>query len=146
MTRDGTAADIPAIVDMAREFWKHTMYTEEFDGEHVAFMTGLALDHGLLAVLEIDGRLEGFTAGISGPLLGNASTKTATEIAWWVNPDARKGRHSLDLLRHIERQAKAVGVKYWTMVSMQSSAPDVAERIYLRHGYKHSETSFTRIL
>jgi N-acetylglutamate synthase-like GNAT family acetyltransferase len=146
MTRDGTEADIPAIVDMAREFWKHTMYDEEFDAEHVAGMTHYALSQGLLAVLEVDGVVAGFTAGICGPILGNSKVLQGTEIAWWINPDARKGRQSVELLHHIEAQAKAIGVKYWNMISMESSAPHVAERIYLRHGYTHSETSYTRIL
>lgn len=146
MTRDGTEADIPAVIEMAREFWQHTMYTEDFDAEQVEFMTRLALSQGLLAVLEVEGKVEGFTAGISGPLLANGATLVATEIAWWVNPAARRGRHSLDLLNHIEAQAKAAGVKYWTMVTMQSCAPEVASRIYLSRGYKHSETSYTRIL
>lgn len=146
MTRDGTEADIPTIVEMARQFWKHTMYDEAFDAEHVTGMTRYALDQGLLAVLDVDGRVEGFTAGVYGPILGNAKVLQGTELAWWINPEHRKGHHSVDLMRHIERQAKAIGVKYWNMISMQSSAPHVAERIYLRNGYTHSETSFTRIL
>lgn len=146
MTRDGVEADIPVIVEMAREFWRHTMYDEDFNAEHVAGMARYAMGQGLLAVLEIDGVVEGFTAGISGPILGNPDVLQGTEIAWWVNPAARRGRHSLDLLHHIENQARAQGVKYWNMISMQSCAPEVANRIYESQGYTHSETSFTRIL
>lgn len=146
MTRDGEERDIPTIVDMAREFWKQTMYDEDYDGEHVAAMARYAMGQGLLAVLEIEGKVEGFTAGIAGPILGNPNVLQGTEIAWWVNPESRRGRHSLDLLHHIENQARAQGVKYWNMISMESCAPHVAERIYVSQGYTHSETSYTRVL
>lgn len=146
MVRDGTAEDLPAVVEMAREFWKHTMYDEPYDQDHVHMMASMALDHGLLAILEVDGKVEGFTAGVRGPLLGCASVQTGTEIAWWVNPESRKGRNGLALMKHIEDQAKAQGVKYWTMIVMESCQPEVGEAIYRRMGYQKSETSFTRIL
>lgn len=146
MTRDGEERDIAAVVDMAREFWRHTMYEEDFNGEHVGAMARYAMGQGLLAVLEVDGKVEGFTAGIAGPILGNPDVLQGTEIAWWINPDARRGRHGLDLLHHIEGQARSIGVKYWNMISMESCAPQVAERIYISQGYERSETSFTRVL
>ncbi len=146
MTRDGTENDLVAVVEMSREFWGHTMYEEPFDPEHVRFMANLALEQGLLAMLEVDGQVQGFTAGVRGPLLGNAAVQTGTEIAWWVNPEARRGRHGIDLVKHIERMAKAAGVKYWNMIVMESCSPEVGATIYERLGYAKSETSYTRIL
>jgi hypothetical protein len=146
MVRDGTIEDIPMVVLMAREFWKMTRYDDEFDQSHVFGMAVMALEHGLLAILEIDGVVEGFTAGVKGPLLGNASVLSGTEIAWWVNPGARKGRNGLELMNHIEGMAKAQGVKYWNMIVMESCMPEVGSAIYLRQGYQKSETSFTRVL
>lgn len=146
MVRDGRIEDLPMVVLMAREFWGMTLYEDDFDPDHVFVMANMALDQGLLAILEIDGEIEGFTAGIKGPLLGNASVLTGTEIAWWVNPRARKGRNGLELMKHIEGMAKSQGVKYWNMIVMESCMPEVGSAIYLRQGYKKSETSFTRIL
>lgn len=146
MVRDGTVEDLAQVVLMAREFWKMTQYDEPFDSDHVFDVTISALNQGLLAILEVDGRIEGFTAGVKGPLLGNASVLSGTEIAWWVNPEARKGRNGLRLKTHIEAMAKAQGVKYWNMIAMESCSPEVAAKIYLSSGYQKSETSFTRIL
>lgn len=146
MVRDGTADDLDAVVMMAEEFWRHTMYDEPFDHEHVRCMAAMALDHGLLAMLEIDGKVEGFTAGVKGPLLGNASVLTGTEIAWWVNPEARKGRNGIALMKHIEGMAKQQGIKYWNMIVMQSCQPEVGAAIYEAMGYTKSEISYTRIL
>lgn len=146
MVRDGKSEDLGAVVEMAREFWKHTRYDEAFDADYVEFMTGMALEHGLLAILEIDGVIEGFTAGLKAPLLANASVLNGTEIAWWVNPGARKGRNGIALMQHIEKMAKAQGVKYWNMIVMESCQPEVGAAIYERHGYQKSETSYTRVL
>lgn len=146
MVRDGTIEDVPAAVEMAREFWKHTRYDEPFDPDYVAFMTEMALDHGLLAILEIDGVVEGFVAGLKSPLLASANVLGGTEIAWWVNPSARKGGNGIALMQHIERMAKAQGVKYWNMIVMESCQPEVGAAIYKRLGYEKSETSYTRVL
>jgi GNAT superfamily N-acetyltransferase len=146
MVRDGCSNDLPAVVQMAREFWRHTRYDEEFDADYVEFMSSMALEHGLLAILEIDGVIEGFTAGLKAPLLACANVLNGTEIAWWVNPAARKGRNGIALMQHIEKMAKAQGVKYWNMIVMESCQPEVGAAIYKRLGYEKSETSYTRIL
>lgn len=146
MVRDGNTNDLPAVVEMAREFWKHTRYDEDFDPDYVEFMAATALDHGLLAVLEISGIAEGFVAGLKCPLLGNASVLGGTEIAWWVNPAARKGHNGIALMKHIEAMAKAQGVKYWNMIVMESCQPEVGAAIYESLGYEKSETSYTRVL
>lgn len=146
MVRDGTAADLPAVVVMAREFWKHTRYDEPFDPDYVEYMSDLALQHGLLAILEMDGVVEGFTAGLKSPLLACHAVLSGTEIAYWVNPAARKGRNGIALIRHIEGMARTQGIKYWNMVAMESSMPEMVARIYGALGYEKSETSYTRIL
>lgn len=146
MVRDGNKDDLPAVVEMAREFWQHTMYNEPFDADYVEFMASMAVDHGLLAILELDGVTEGFVAGLKSPLLACADVLSGTEIAWWVNPSARKGRNGIALMQHIEQMAKAQGIKYWNMIVMESCQPEVGAAIYERLGYKKSETSYTRVL
>lgn len=146
MVRDGNKDDLPAVVEMAREFWRHTMYDEVYDADYVGYMASLAVDHGLLAILEVDGVIEGFTAGLKSPLLACSTVLSGTEIAWWVNPSARKGRNGIALMQHIEKMARAQGVKYWNMIVMESCQPEVGSAIYKRLGYKKSETSYTRIL
>lgn len=146
MVRDGTLDDLPAVVDMAREFWKHTRYDEDFDADYVEHLTRTALNHGLLAVLEVDGAPNGFVAGLKMPLLANSSVLCGTEIALWINPYARKGRNGIALIKHIENMAKSEGIKYWNMIVMESCQPEVGSSIYKRLGYEKSETSYTRIL
>lgn len=146
MIREAQVSDFPAIVDLSREFWAHTMFEEPFDPEHTQKMVDLAYDHNLLAVLEVDYQVVGFVAGISSFLLGSTQAKCGTELAWWVSPAHRGGRNGIALLNFIEQLAAKNGIKYWTMVSMESSMPEKVGRMYEKMGYSKSETSYTKVL
>lgn len=146
MIRRGLHCDFPEVVELARHFWKETIYEEPFCAESVRNMVALAHAQGLLAVLEEDAGIVGFVAGCKGALLGNASVTTGTELAWWVEPEHRKGRQGIELMKFIETLAREQGIKYWNMVSMQSSSPEVANRIYERLGYQKTETSYSKVL
>lgn len=147
MIRRGIEADIDQIVELAREFWKHTLFDDEFCPDTVYAMSQTCIkDHQLMAVLEIDGKLQGFACGVKGPLLANSEILCGTEIAWWVDEKHRKGRNGISLLKELERQAQQAGIKYWTMGFMESSMPDIVEGIYIRMGYNKSETLFTKVI
>tara|TARA_R110002153_G_scaffold191269_1_gene344221 strand:+ start:892 stop:1335 length:444 start_codon:yes stop_codon:yes gene_type:complete len=146
MIRDGKPEDIPDIVRMAEDFWQHTAYEESFDAETVEGMALYCIDSGLMAVLEIAGKVCGFCCGVKGPLLANKNIFTGSEIAWWVDKDHRGGRNSIGLLKGIEQRAKAAGCKYWHMMFMESSMPETVERIYRKMGYSKVETSYMKRL
>lgn len=146
MIRAGHNGDIPAIVDMAEEFWSHTIYEEPYCSDTTEAMLAQSIEQGMLSVLVVNGLLVGFACGIYAPLLGNGSVLTGTELAWWVDPEHRKGRNGIGLLIHLENQAKDAGVKYWNMVYMESSMPQEIKGIYERLGYKRTETTYTRTL
>lgn len=146
MIRDALETDFDEILDCCEQFWSHTIYDEEFERDHVRSMVQMCFDCGLLAVIDVNGKIEGFLASFCGPLIGTSKVLTASELAWWVNPDFRGGYLSIKLLKHLEKKAKSIGVKYWNMVSMNSSNPLLVNSLYERMGYKHTETSYTRIL
>jgi len=145
MIRVGTAEDLPRILEMSAMFWKETMYKEAFDADHSVGILQMAIDQGLMAVLDIDG-VQGFVAGIKSPLLASLEALQGTEIAWWVNPEFRSGKNGINLMLFIEELAKDQGIKYWNMISMESSNPDVANGIYDKLGYIKSETSWTKVI
>jgi GNAT superfamily N-acetyltransferase len=144
--RKATEADIPYVTVLGEEFWSTTAFEEESDTTSIYNAAKECFRQGLLAVLEEDGEVVGFVAGLAHPLLGNNKVKAGGELAYYIDPDFRKGRGAIELMKQIETQAKDIGVKYWTMVSMECSHPEVAESIYTRLGYNKFETSFTRIL
>lgn len=146
MVRDGKLYDIEKVAVMAGEFWKHTLYTEPFDATHVKDMATMAMNQGLLAILEVGGEVVGFCAALRFPLLGNATVMQATEIAWWVNPEARKGHNGIALMRFMESRCREQGIRYLNMIVMETCQPEVGSAIYMARGYVKSETSFTRVL
>lgn len=145
MIRRGLYCDLDDIVRLARDFWSHTIYDEPFDSQLVRDIAAQCIDNNLMAVLDLDG-VVGFTCAVKGPLLACSSVFTATEIAWWIDPEYRKGRYGIELMKFIESLAKEQGVKYFNMISMESCSPEVAERIYQCSGYHKTETSHTKVL
>lgn len=146
MIRNGTESDIPRIVEMASEFWAHTIYEEPACGESIASMAKFCIGQGLMAVLEINDKVSGFCCGVRGPVLGNNSSAAGTEIAWWIDPEHRAGSNGIKLLKYTEDLARAAGVKYWNMAYMESSMPDHIKSIYEKLGYKKTEVIYSRVL
>lgn len=145
MIRSATEDDFQSILDMSAKFWLETQFDEPFEPDHTVKMVRMAYDHGLLAVVDIDGERVGFCAGIKSFILGSTKALCATELAWWLNPEYRGGKNGVALLLFMEELVKEQGIKYWTMVSMQSSMPEQVGKMYERMGYIHSETCYTKV-
>lgn len=146
MIRSGFESDVTQIVTMAEEFWSHAGYDEEYCPDTTKDFLEVSLSQGLLSVLEIDGKLQGFACGIKSGLLGNINVCSGTELAWWVNPSHRSGRNGIGLLKHLEELAKMAGVKYWNMAFMESSMPKEVESIYKKLGYTKKETIYQKVI
>ena len=146
MIRAGETRDIEYILGMACEFWEHTAYSEPACSDTIRDMIELCINEHLMSVIDLDGELIGFAAGITGPLLGNRSALTGTELAWWVDTNHRKGSNGVKLLKHIEAAAKAAGVKYWTMAYMESSMPETIKCLYEKMGYTQIEVVYQKTL
>lgn len=144
MIREATSKDYFAILALAEKFWQDTEYDEDFDPAHVLDYIKLAGNCGLLAVVDVDGKVVGFIAGVVSPLLGNRNALIAAELAYYVEPEYR-GR-GVRLLSFYERLVKAKGIKYNSMMSLQSSKPEAANEIYRRFGYHHTETTFLKVM
>lgn len=146
MIRLATEEDFPAIIELCREFWMHTQFSEDFDADHCLGMVELSHSHGLLAVLVVGDAVQGFCAAVKSFLLASTQAMTATELAWWVNPNHRGGKNGVVLLQFMEQLAKDQGIKYWNMASMESSMPETVNRMYERLGYTKSETVYTKVI
>jgi N-acetylglutamate synthase-like GNAT family acetyltransferase len=143
MIRKADCSDFDAILDLSEEFWESTIYIEKFDRDHTRAMVEIAYECGLLAVIDLDG-VVGFCAAVKAPILGSPLALGATELAWYVKPAYRGGRKGIELMKFMEQLASEEGVKYFTMVAMNSSME--VGSIYERLGYKKSETSYTKVL
>ena len=146
MTREASPGDFPAILDMCAEFWCHTQFDEPFDRDHTLIMVEMSYDHELLCVSEDEDGITGFIAAIKSPLLGSPAAKMATELAWYVKPEKRGTLHGIQLIRLLEHLCEQDGVKYLTMVFMETSMPERVKSLYLSLGYSLQETLFTKVL
>ena len=146
MIRDCEEKDIPQIIKMSREFWKHTIYDVPMQEDAVEAMTRKCIEDNLCLVFDVDGKAEGFICGVKGVLLANFDVITGTELAWWVNEDHRESGGGIRLLRAIEKRAKDESIKYWSMAYMWSSMPEAIEKVYKSMGYKINESLYTKVL
>ena len=95
MIRKANESDFPEILRMSANFWLNTQFDEPFEHEHTLKMVEMAFEHGLLAVVEINGEAVGFCAGIKSFIIGSTKAMCATELAWWIDPEHRAGKNGV---------------------------------------------------
>lgn len=143
--REMTAEDVPAVLAMGTVFLQ-TIYRGVLDPDQTAlarlgaYFMDLVDKAGAVSFLAVrDGALVGMIALMifDHPMSGE---RTCSELAWWVNPDARGC--GVRLFRTAEAWARAQGA-----VAMHVTAPNAdVERFYARVGYTPIERSFQRRL
>jgi len=87
-----------------------------------------------------------------GMIVGLASStpfsddKIASELAWWVDPEYRGTRGSIELVYAYEEWARRVGCKHVTMALLPSLTNPKVEAYYERLGYHKTEISYLKEL
>ena len=142
--RLATESDVPDILRMSEKFWAQTDYKVPFDEPSALILIDMCMGQDLCMVLDIDG-VVGFVMGVRFPLLGNNAYTIGAEMAWWVDQEHRSGKNGYELMQAIETAAKESGVHFWTMMNLESLQPEIAEKIYLRAGYKKTESTFLKV-
>jgi N-acetylglutamate synthase-like GNAT family acetyltransferase len=137
MIRRATADDVPALVAMGARFLAEGPYAatrptsadalEAFVAHMVSHAYVVRSDHGMLA-----------GHAFAHPITGEP---TASEVAWWVEPEARGGLAALRLLTHFEAWAADHGVR---AVQMIAPAGTRLGRLYARYGYRELETTWEK--
>ena len=149
MIRKAILADIPLLLRMSESFWKTTDYQEAFLPAYVREVLLHAVSKGLLLVNEPDPktpyRIDAFCCLVINPLLGNGAIKIATELAFWIDPEARKGTLALQFLRRVEKLAKQNNADHLILATL-STSPESVSKLYTRLGYKKSETHYCKRL
>lgn len=146
MIRCAKESDFDQILAMSEKFWSKTEFNEPFEPEHTENYVKMAHDQGILAVIDINSRLVGFAAGIKSPLMGNSRVFSGIELALWVDPEHQNSGLGSQLVDFIEELARKAGIKYWCMVSLQSSDPDKTNAFYVKKRYHLTEMTFMKQL
>tara|TARA_R110000803_G_scaffold166755_1_gene230010 strand:- start:3685 stop:4128 length:444 start_codon:yes stop_codon:yes gene_type:complete len=146
LTRLVTEKDIPAVVDMAREFYACTVYEIPFDDESVALNIQLSMEYDLCFIAESDGEPAGFILGVVSPFLVNRDHFVCAELAWWVLEPFRNSSAAIKLLKSLENGAKEAGCSSLSMMSLENMGPDEVDKIYKKLGYTSAERTHVRKL
>lgn len=137
--RAGVEPDIDVLVHMGDEFLR-TVYAGLIEPSQAA-MTATArhlmtTENGAVFVAERDGAIVGMLGmlAFTHPMSGE---RTASEVMWWVNPDARGC--GLRLLREGKSWAIEQGATVLILIApTTTNAADLYERL----GYQAVETTF----
>jgi GNAT superfamily N-acetyltransferase len=147
LVRAATVPDIPAIVAMGVRFLQDSRYSDqveaEIDIDPLVRLVEACLRLGTVLVLERNPQhLVGFLALLITPHHVTGQP-TATEVAWWVNPEDRLGSEGVRLLHAAEQWARDQGA---TRLHMIAPAGSPVGRLYERRGYAALETAYVRTL
>lgn len=147
MIRKATAADIPALVRMGRDFWSKTAYSGiPYCPDSAAVVLSQMMENGLLIVGEIEGRAVGMVGGAISPMFANRAVLAVTELFWWVSPEARNSRIGLELFSGLEAAAKEAGASVMGMIALDALDPEKAKSIYAARGYVPAEHTFMKFI
>ncbi len=148
MIRHATPFDASAIAVLCGYFYRdHPVQgVVPFEMGHVLEqLRGLPLSpEAFVWVSETEELLTGFLIGILAPMTFNKSVRVASEVAWYIHPDYRKGRDGLALFKEFEKWAEEKGAKAIFMYS-HGMYPGVS-RLYERRGYVGQDTTFAKVL
>lgn len=87
---------------------------------------------------------KGILCGIVSPNIFNPKEViTATELLWWVEPQYRATKFSINLVKQFEAEAKARGATHILMMAIERSN-DMARRVYPKLGYEFIETTYIK--
>lgn len=143
--RPAEASDLSDILRMSHAFYPTTHYDDfcPMDAETVLELASNLIKYHVLLVAEEEGRVIGMVGLVVAPFMFNKNLISANEVVWFVQPGARAAHVGASLLKAIDEPCKAKGAQRIQMVHMPNSPPQAAA-LYLREGYTHSETLYTK--
>lgn len=144
--RQATQDDVPRIVEMAAKFYETTSYARwaPFNPDTVHDLAANLAENHVMLVAEEASELVGMVGLFVAPFMFNGEVTAAYEVVWWVDPDAQGRGAGKTLLQAIEPACAARGCRAVQMVHLASSPPQAAA-IYEWLGYKHTESSYTKV-
>lgn len=142
MIRAATIGDIPRIVEMGGRFIEGVYPAAiTFNADTLAVLTEqLILGAGAVFVAETDA-VVGVIAllTVTQPMSGEI---VATELVWWMDPEARGGRAALELLKTAEDWARSQGATRLQMIAPS----DKVALFYEKLGFQRVEVAYMRNL
>lgn len=148
--RHAEPSDLPAIIDMGRDFFEQSGNAEFTTFDDASFVTTVialmsGISGGVLLVAEVGEKCVGMASCVTFPLYCNMATKVGQEIFWWVNPDCRNGIGS-SLMDELEAEAMRSGAHVFLTAALPGLRDRAIGRLYEKRGYKPAENTFVKRL
>lgn len=139
MIREATHDDIPALVEMGRQF--HAMAPHNpmgaYDGEGVGRMLAFLIESPSAVVLTNG---DGAIGGVMAPIYFCPSKLMMEEAFWW----ARKGGR--DLLREFEVKSREMGAACLYLSTLENEHWHLIDRVVTRRGFAPIERRYVKEL
>lgn len=150
MIREARLEDIPAMVNMGRDFFCASGYADitVYDAASAeATLRMLIEQESSIAIVAVaDDKIVGMAAAMTFPLYLNHAHYSGQELFWWLSPQYRGTRLGLELINGLESTAKSKGCHSFVMMSLDRSMPERLDRLYRKRGYRRSEHTYIRKL
>lgn len=146
MIRDAKEADHDAIVVMYRQFMAFTPYADVLTAtdEEISATIRHFVAHAKVFVSDTDGTVSGLLVAVLSPAWYAPRHTIATELAWWVAPEHRKGTAAIRLIQAFEQWAKDSGASMISMTNLQIDDGGSVEKMLRRMGYAMTEQAHTK--
>lgn len=135
--RPATVEDAPRLAELGRGFFAFSPFASlaEYEPERAA--VGIAsLIHTGCGFAAVDGdELVGALIGLLAPLWFAPTARVATEMAWWVAPEHRKGTAGIRLHTAFATWAQAQGATHIAMSDLVIDGDTPAGELIPRLGY-----------
>lgn len=133
---------------MAHRFAEHSPYAhlgvdEEKTYETVNAFLSAPKEERIIILAIVDDKPVGMLAGMISELLINRM-KIASEVMWWMDPEYRGSRVSLELLDAYEFWATKCGANVIQLSTVETEQAERIGKLYNRRGYKLTERGYIK--
>ena len=145
--RPAVQEDFAKILPLAHSFFAASNYGDLVEFSDDTFrrtFEQLLGDSGVCLVAEDSGAIVGAVGAITYPFYFNEGHRTGQELFWWVSEGSRGRDTGARLFHELEKWARSVGCKTFTMVALDSVNPETVGGIYKRAGYRASEHTYIK--
>lgn len=104
-------------------------------------------EYGCGVVFFVNGELKGFLLGIAVPIWFDVSNWSAIELAWWIDPEHRGSRHSIEMVKMFEQWAANMEVSRVVLSDIEfEDQAQPAGTLIERLGYTLHERAFVKVI
>lgn len=142
--RLATKEDIPRLCELGKDFIEVSGYADiaEYDERSCVRMLELMIT---CKTCFTDGEY-GVIGFMISPLFFNIQKLSAVELFWWVDKEKRGSSLGIRLLKAAEEQARKLGAKNFSMLSIDRLKSRKLDSLYTKLGYSLSERIYMRRL